>query len=52
MTGFIAKPSNTKTLLDAIMAMSPVQAMGPILIVDDDPQVRDAHQALVEGELP
>jgi YesN/AraC family two-component response regulator len=27
--------------------MSPVQGSGPVLIVDDDPQVRESHRALV-----
>ncbi len=52
MTGFIVKSSNTKTLLDTIIAMGPTQKTGPILIVDDDPQVREAHKALVEEGLP
>ncbi|MBN1451239.1 MAG: substrate-binding domain-containing protein [Anaerolineales bacterium] len=52
MTGFIVKSSDTKTLLDAVIAMSPAQATGPILIVDDDPQVRETHKALVEKGLP
>ena len=50
-TGFVIKSSNTKTLLDAVMAMSPVQATGPILIVDDDPQIRESHRTLVEENL-
>jgi signal transduction histidine kinase/DNA-binding LacI/PurR family transcriptional regulator/AraC-like DNA-binding protein/CheY-like chemotaxis protein len=52
MTGFVVKSTNTKTLLDAIIAMSPTQATGPVLIVDDDPQVRESHMALVEEGLP
>jgi signal transduction histidine kinase/AraC-like DNA-binding protein/CheY-like chemotaxis protein len=52
MTGFVVKSSNTKTLLDAIMAMSPAQGSGPVLIVDDDSQVRESHRALVEQGLP
>jgi AraC-like DNA-binding protein/CheY-like chemotaxis protein len=52
MTGFIVKSSNTETLLDAIIAMSPTQTSGPILIVDDDSQVREAHKTLVEEGLP
>jgi AraC-like DNA-binding protein len=52
MTGFIVKSNNTKTLLDTILAMSPAQVTGPILIVDDDPQVRESHKALVEEALP
>ena len=52
MTGFVVKSANTKTLLDAIIAMSPTQATGPVLIVDDDPQVRESHMTLVEEGLP
>ena len=52
MTGFVIESSHTKTLLDAVLAMSPAQGAGPILIVDDDPQVRESHKALVEGGLP
>ncbi len=51
-TGFVVKSSDTKTLLDAIVAMSPTQGTGPILIIDDDPQVRESHKALVEEGLP
>ncbi|HLO29289.1 MAG TPA: substrate-binding domain-containing protein [Anaerolineales bacterium] len=52
MTGFVLKSSNTKTLLDTITALSPTQGAGPILIVDDEPQVRESHKALVEEGLP
>jgi signal transduction histidine kinase/AraC-like DNA-binding protein len=51
MTGFVLKSSNTKTLLDAVLALSPVQGTGPILIVDDDPQIRESHRKLVEENL-
>jgi AraC-like DNA-binding protein/CheY-like chemotaxis protein len=52
MTGFVVKSSNTETLIDAIIAMSPTQASGPVLIVDDDSQVREVHKSLVEEGLP
>jgi signal transduction histidine kinase/DNA-binding LacI/PurR family transcriptional regulator/AraC-like DNA-binding protein/CheY-like chemotaxis protein len=52
MTGFVVKSSNPKTLLDAIMTMKPVQGIGPVLIVDDDPQILDLHKALVAEGLP
>ncbi len=52
MTGFVIKSSNTKTLLDAVITMIPKQGTGPILIVDDDPQVRELHKKLVEDGLP
>lgn len=52
MTGFVVKSSSTDTLLDAVLAMSPKDGAGPILVVDDDPQVREAHRKLVEEGLP
>jgi signal transduction histidine kinase/AraC-like DNA-binding protein len=52
LTGFVVKSSNPRTLLDTLNALSPMQKTGPILIVDDDPQVRESHQALVEEGLP
>ena len=52
MTGFVVKSANSKTLLDAVNAMSPSRESGPILIVDDDPQVRESHKRLVEEGLP
>jgi AraC-like DNA-binding protein len=52
MTGFLVKSSNTETLLDVIIAMSPTQASGPVLIVDDDPKIREAHRELVKNGLP
>ncbi len=52
MTGFVVKSPNPKTLLDAIIAMSPKQGSGPILIVDDDSHVREMHKDLVEEGFP
>jgi signal transduction histidine kinase/AraC-like DNA-binding protein len=52
LTGFVVKSSNPKTLLETLNALSPTQKTGPVLIVDDDPQVRAAHKALVEEGLP
>ena len=52
MTGFVLKSSNAKTLLDTILAMGPVTGLGPVLIVDDDRQARQAHKLLVEDGLP
>jgi signal transduction histidine kinase/DNA-binding LacI/PurR family transcriptional regulator/AraC-like DNA-binding protein len=52
LTGFIVKSSNTKTLLDTVIAISPTPGTGSILIVDDDSQVREAHQKLIEDGLP
>jgi signal transduction histidine kinase/AraC-like DNA-binding protein len=50
-TGFVIKSSNTKTLLDAVIALSPAQGTGPILIVDDDPQICESHRKLLEENL-
>lgn len=52
LTGFIVKSSTTETLLDTVIAMGPNQGAGPILIVDDDPHVRESHKKLVEEGLP
>ncbi len=52
LTGFVVKSANTKTLLDALIALSPTGQTGPLLIVDDDPQVRESHKALLEQALP
>jgi YesN/AraC family two-component response regulator len=52
MTGFVVKSANTRSLLDAVIAMSPAQGTAPILIVDDDAQIREAHKKLVEESLP
>jgi AraC-like DNA-binding protein len=52
MTGFVVKSSNSTALLDAIIAMSPVQGSGSVLIVDDDAQVRESHKKLVDAGLP
>jgi AraC-like DNA-binding protein len=51
LTGFVVKSTDGGSLSDAIQAMDPSQADGPILIVDDDPQVREAHKKLVEAGL-
>jgi signal transduction histidine kinase/DNA-binding LacI/PurR family transcriptional regulator/AraC-like DNA-binding protein/DNA-binding response OmpR family regulator len=51
LTGFVVKSAESQSLLDAINAVCPVQDTGPVLIVDDDPQDREAHRALVERGL-
>jgi signal transduction histidine kinase/DNA-binding LacI/PurR family transcriptional regulator/AraC-like DNA-binding protein/CheY-like chemotaxis protein len=52
LTSFVVKSPNQQTLLETINALCPVSSPGAILIVDDDPEVRRAHQALVEEDLP
>lgn len=52
MTNFVAKPMNGETLMDAINGVYPLEKAGPILIVDDDPQIRDLYQEVVAREYP
>ena len=52
LTGFVAKTPKPQTLLDTINALCPNDSSAPVLIVDDDPQARAAHQNLVEQGLP
>lgn len=52
MTGFVLKSGDSQPLLAALEAICPHQAPGPVLIVDDDPQVRQAHQSIVAEALP
>jgi signal transduction histidine kinase/DNA-binding LacI/PurR family transcriptional regulator/AraC-like DNA-binding protein len=52
MTGFVLKSGDNQPLLAALDALYPLQAGGPILIVDDESQVRATHQSLVENALP
>jgi signal transduction histidine kinase/DNA-binding LacI/PurR family transcriptional regulator/AraC-like DNA-binding protein len=52
MTSFVGKPAADHTLLDALHASFPLESSGTILIVDDDPQVCAAYQALLARELP
>ncbi len=52
MTGFVLKSGDNQSLIATLDALYPLQVVGPILIVDDELQVRSAHQALVENALP
>jgi signal transduction histidine kinase/DNA-binding LacI/PurR family transcriptional regulator/AraC-like DNA-binding protein/DNA-binding response OmpR family regulator len=52
MASFVAKPMNGDTLMDAINNVCPPEDTGPILIVDDDPQIRDLYRAVVTTECP
>jgi AraC-like DNA-binding protein len=52
LTGFVVKSPDSQSLFDAINSVCPAQASGCVLIVDDDPEVRDAHQALVTSGFP
>lgn len=52
MTSFVVKSPQQKTLLDTMNALCPAQPTGSILIVDDDPQVRENHQTLIRAGFP
>jgi signal transduction histidine kinase/DNA-binding LacI/PurR family transcriptional regulator/CheY-like chemotaxis protein len=47
MTNILVKPLKAKTLADLVQSLQPTPAGGAILIVDDDPQARDAYQRLI-----
>jgi AraC-like DNA-binding protein len=47
MTDFVAKPLDGTSLMEAINSICPPEDAGPILIVDDDPEVLDLYQQVV-----
>jgi signal transduction histidine kinase/AraC-like DNA-binding protein/DNA-binding response OmpR family regulator len=51
MTNLITKPVSGASLLEAINALCLPHFVGPILIVDDDPQARALYQGIVENGL-
>jgi signal transduction histidine kinase/AraC-like DNA-binding protein len=51
MTNLITKPVSGASLLEAINALRLPRSVGPILIVDDDPQARALYQGMVEDGL-
>jgi AraC-like DNA-binding protein/DNA-binding response OmpR family regulator len=52
LTGVVMKPVNAPSLLEAIHALNPQEMQGPILIVDDDPVVRQTLQDMITEGLP
>ncbi len=52
LTGFVTKTPGSQTLLDTINALCPVKSHASILIVDDDPEIRRAHNDLVKNSFP
>jgi signal transduction histidine kinase/AraC-like DNA-binding protein/DNA-binding response OmpR family regulator len=52
MTNLVTKPVSGDTLLEAVGALCPPRSVGPLLIVDDDPQARELYQGLVKKGLP
>ncbi len=56
LTSFLTKTPVSQTLLETLNALCPPASAStpgqPILIVDDDPQVRQSHRQLVEQNFP
>jgi signal transduction histidine kinase/DNA-binding LacI/PurR family transcriptional regulator/AraC-like DNA-binding protein len=52
LTSLVPKPADARTLSDAISASCPIDSIGPILIVDDDPHTREQYRAVVSQGLP
>ena len=50
MTDFVVKPMDGPSLMEAINAISPREDAGPILIVDDDPEILDLYQTVIGQE--
>ena len=51
-TGMLVKPVPEKTLLEAINALRPAWGSGPILIADDEQEMRDLYKQIVNEALP
>jgi signal transduction histidine kinase/DNA-binding LacI/PurR family transcriptional regulator/AraC-like DNA-binding protein/DNA-binding response OmpR family regulator len=47
LTDFVAKPLDGTSLMEAINGICPPEDAGPILIVDDEPEVLDLYQRVV-----
>ena len=52
LTNYLVKPLSQQTVLDAIHALGPATDLGPVLIVDDDPQARELYASLVAQAMP
>jgi signal transduction histidine kinase/AraC-like DNA-binding protein len=52
LTNFLIKPLSGETLLEMINAMRPPTAIGPVLIVEDDPQALTLYGNLAAAALP
>jgi AraC-like DNA-binding protein/DNA-binding response OmpR family regulator len=50
MTDFVVKPVDGGPLMEAINAISPRHDAGPILIVDDDPEILELYQQVIVRE--
>jgi signal transduction histidine kinase/AraC-like DNA-binding protein/DNA-binding LacI/PurR family transcriptional regulator len=51
LTNLVTKPVSDETLLDAINVLCLPHSVGPILIVDDDPQALELYQGIVKRGL-
>jgi hypothetical protein len=52
LTNFLVKPLSGETLFETINAMRPPTAIGPVLIVEDDPQALALYSSLATTALP
>jgi signal transduction histidine kinase/AraC-like DNA-binding protein/CheY-like chemotaxis protein/ABC-type sugar transport system substrate-binding protein len=52
LTNLVTKPASGETLLEAIAGLCPPKAIGPILIVDDDPRACETYRGVVARGLP
>ncbi|MFZ5919214.1 MAG: substrate-binding domain-containing protein [Chloroflexota bacterium] len=52
MTNFVVKPMNGDTLMEAINSICPSADAGPILVVDDDPQILALYREIVTRGCP
>ena len=52
LTDVVLKPVSRTTLVAAIEALCPPDTIGPVLIVDDDPQARASHTKVAKTALP
>jgi len=52
LTSFLDKSAGIQALMETIHTVKPAPTAGPVLIVDDDPNVRAAHQEVVLKGLP
>lgn len=52
LTNLIIKPVSDDTLLGTIQVLCPPHVTGPILIVDDDPQIVQLYRSMVAKSLP
>jgi YesN/AraC family two-component response regulator len=52
LTNFLVKPLSGETLLETINALRPPTAIGPVLIVEDDPQALALYASLAATALP